>query len=183
VKKKHSISLLILLILVLASCAPLQPEQQSKELPLSEPVVSNPDDVSSPPLSDAPSQETNAEGTSIPPAESNLRDLTEKAKNDLVSQFGYAADQIKVLGARTVTWPDASLGCPQQDLQYAQVLTPGFWILLEADSKQYPYHTDQVNQLVLCMDDLSPNAEGTPLPLIPVKPDDIKDGDPLVPVN
>lgn len=175
--KKRWISLIIPLVFILASCASSQSTQQADETTSSEPVTANTEKVSS------PSQEDTANETPVPLAESALRDLTEKAKQDLASQFNYGMDQIKVATAKTVTWQDTSLGCPQQDMQYAQVLIPGFWILLEADSKQYPYHTDQESQVVLCLNDLSINAEGTPLPFIPVKPDDIKDGDPWVPVD
>jgi hypothetical protein len=171
------IALLVLLTLTLVGCASPQAVDQDKA------PVSNSQQTLPTPVPDSPIQADNTEIASVPSADSALRSLTEKAKNDLVSQFGVQRDQIKILGARTVTWPDASLGCPQQDMAYAEVLTPGYWILLEADSNQYPYHTDQANQLVLCLDDLSPRADMTPLPMIPVKPDDIKDGEPWVPVN
>jgi len=122
----------------------------------------------------------------LPPtqADASLQSLIEKAKADLVKQFAIRADQIQVVEARAVTWPDASLGCPQPDLAYAQVLTPGYLVLLEADGKQYPYHADQAEQLILCLRNVA--GAGTEMPLfppIPVNPTELKDGVPWVPVN
>jgi hypothetical protein len=110
--------------------------------------------------------------------------LIEKAKADLVQQFDIRADQIQVVDARAVTWPDTSLGCPQPAQAYAQVLTPGYWVLLEADSQKYPYHADQAEQLILCQNPSSNlETEMPSFPLIPVNPTEIKDGEPWVPVD
>jgi hypothetical protein len=59
-------------------------------------------------------------------------------------------DQIVTAKVEPATWPDASLGCPQPDMAYAQILTPGFLINLEVDGKQYPYHTDEGESIILC---------------------------------
>lgn len=50
--------------------------------------------------------------------------------------------EITVVSAEYTEWPDASLGNPQDGLAYAQVITPGFKILMEAGGQQYEYHTD-----------------------------------------
>lgn len=42
-----------------------------------------------------------------------------------------------------VEWSDASLGCPEPDLMYIQVITPGFRLAFEHESQSYEYHTDQ----------------------------------------
>lgn len=111
------------------------------------------------------------------------RELSEKAIADLSAYLSIDADQIQVVEAKTVEWPDASLGCPQPDTAYAQVVTPGYWILLEAQGQPYPYHTDQKSQIVLCQGSLSGTSLETPMPVIPVNPDEIKDGQPWVPVD
>jgi hypothetical protein len=66
-------------------------------------------------------------------------------------------------------------------MAYATVTTSGFWLLLEAEGTTYPYHTDEVEQVILCQIDISdPNA---PRPLIPIDPGNIKDGEPWMPVD
>ncbi len=50
-------------------------------------------------------------------------------------------EQITVVSAEAVVWPDASLGCPQPGMRYAQVPVDGALIQLEAAGRVYPYHT------------------------------------------
>jgi hypothetical protein len=72
-----------------------------------------------------------------------------------------------------VVWPDASIGCPQPGMAYAQVNKPGYWILLEALENQFQYHTDTEMQIILCQENN--------LPIFPVKPGNIQDGQPWMP--
>jgi hypothetical protein len=58
---------------------------------------------------------------------------------------------------------------------YAQTLTPGFLITLEAGGQQYFFHTDEKSTVVLCIEDN--------LPDFPLTPGQIQDGKPWMPVN
>ena len=69
---------------------------------------------------------------------------------DLVEQTGVSADKITLVSMEAVEWSDASLGCPQEGFMYAQVITPGYLIILETQGQQYKYHTDQTKNVVLC---------------------------------
>jgi hypothetical protein len=71
---------------------------------------------------------------------------------DLVKQTGIPADEITLISMEAVEWSDASLGCPQEGYMYAQVITPGYLIILEAQGQQYEYHTDQTTNVVLCQE-------------------------------
>jgi hypothetical protein len=59
---------------------------------------------------------------------------------DAAGQLGIAADAITVLSVEAVEWGDASLGCPEPGMMYAQVVTPGYRIVLEAGGQTYEYH-------------------------------------------
>ena len=73
------------------------------------------------------------------------------AIEDLAGQSGIAATgEITVQSVEPVEWHDASLGCPQEGMMYAQVITPGFLVILEAGGEQYEYHTNQRDTVVLC---------------------------------
>ena len=72
------------------------------------------------------------------------------AKADLAEQTGVPVDKIKLVSMEAVDWNDTSLGCPQEGFMYAQVITLGYLIVLEADGQQYEYHTDQTTNVVLC---------------------------------
>jgi len=75
------------------------------------------------------------------------------AKADLAERKGIEKEQIEVESVKPVEWPDASLGCPEPGMMYAQVITPGYQILLSHDGETYRYHTDaRGNRVVLCGD-------------------------------
>jgi hypothetical protein len=40
-------------------------------------------------------------------------------------------------------WSDASLGCPEPGKAYAQVITPGYRIVLRVGEKEYELHSDR----------------------------------------
>ena len=48
-----------------------------------------------------------------------------------------------------VEWPDACLGIAQRDVACAEVITPGYRIILEANGATYEYHTDGGSRAVL----------------------------------
>lgn len=74
---------------------------------------------------------------------------------DLAERLGIKADQVAVIAAESVEWRDASLGCPQPGMMYAQVITPGYLIVLEAGGTQYPYHAGRSGETAL----FCPNGE------------------------
>lgn len=71
---------------------------------------------------------------------------------DLIQQAGVAPEAITLVSIEAQEWPDASLGCPQEDYMYAQVITPGYKVILEADGTQYNYHTNSESTVVLCQE-------------------------------
>ena len=79
-----------------------------------------------------------------------MQRLVEQAKNDLATELSINSQDIDVLQAEFVTWPDSSVGCPQPGMQYLQVLTSGARILLEANNAIYAYHSGGNRPLVLC---------------------------------
>ncbi len=74
---------------------------------------------------------------------------TETARQDLSKRLGMSLEEIEVQSVKAVEWPDASLGCPQPGMMYAQVITPGYRILLKAGDETYEYHSDQ-KRAILC---------------------------------
>jgi len=83
----------------------------------------------------------------IPPPETAVPGATpapqssDPALADLAATLGIAPTTITVKVVEPVDWPDASLACPQPGMMYAQVITPGYRILLEVAGKSYEYHT------------------------------------------
>lgn len=56
--------------------------------------------------------------------------------------LGVAPEALRIIAVEAVNWPDAALGCPQPDMIYAAVITPGYRIVLETADGQVVVHTD-----------------------------------------
>ncbi len=90
-----------------------------------------------------------------------LKNLVDKAIADLAQRLAVSADEIVLLEATGVTWPDGSLGCPQEGMAYAQVLTPGYLIRLRSGDQEFEYHASRGTEVVYCENPMPP-VEGTP---------------------
>jgi hypothetical protein len=55
---------------------------------------------------------------------------------------GIAPDALHITAVEAVNWPDAALGCPQPDMIYAAVITPGYRVVLETADARFVVHTD-----------------------------------------
>ena len=76
---------------------------------------------------------------SVVPEYSPVVDL---AKKDLSERLNISIGDIKLVKEEAVDWPDTSLGYPEEGMMYAQVITPGFRIILKSQDKLYEYHSD-----------------------------------------
>jgi hypothetical protein len=83
-----------------------------------------------------------------PPAEA--KEAVRLARENLAQKLGLSPEAIRLVSVEAVEWRDTSLGCPQPGMMYAQVITPGFRVVLEAGGKKYDYHTDRGRFVVLC---------------------------------
>ncbi len=72
------------------------------------------------------------------------------AVKTLAKELGCAPDQVVVDEATSVTWRTSALGCPQPDMMYMQVLTPGFRVRLRYAGQEYVVHTDSGRRAVRC---------------------------------
>ena len=69
---------------------------------------------------------------------------------DLAGRLGIAETGIRVIAVEEVTWSDAGLGCPQPGMNYAQVVTDGMRVILEAKATFYDYRSGGLGDPVLC---------------------------------
>ena len=63
------------------------------------------------------------------------------ARDDLNDRFGITPVSVKLINLEKVDWGDSSLGNPEPEMMYAQVITPGFKMSLAGDGSTYLYHT------------------------------------------
>jgi hypothetical protein len=84
------------------------------------------------------------------PFDPSVEKIVTQARDDLVKQLSLNADQIEVVDVSSVTWPDASLGCPQPGMVYAQVMVDGVLIRFRANNQVYEYHGGGGRPATLC---------------------------------
>jgi hypothetical protein len=94
----------------------------------------------------APDISIESEVEAIPGSE----DALAAAVAHLTERTGVSESDIRLVSMEAVEWSDASLGCPQEGFMYAQVITPGYLIILEAQGQSYEYHSDKAANVVLC---------------------------------
>lgn len=83
---------------------------------------------------------------------------------DLAQRLSIPVEEVTVVEMREVTWPDAGIGCPQPGMNYAQVLTEGVLIRLEAGGQSYDYHGAAGRDPFLC--DRAAQAGSKPAPKV-----------------
>lgn len=72
----------------------------------------------------------------------------EAAKDNLSQKVGVQEDEIEEVSYERMQWPDACLGLAESGELCAQVITPGWEIVLAAEGQRYVYRTDDTGQLI-----------------------------------
>ena len=97
----------------------------------------------------------------------DVQALATRAREDLARRTGLRLEAIRLVSVESIKWPDASLGCPQPDQMYAQVITPGFRAVLKAAGQVYTYHADRRDRLILCKEEPISSGSTSPDPVEP----------------
>ena len=84
------------------------------------------------------------------PLDESAQKMVTLVTQHLAQQLAIPVDQIVVSNVQPVIWRDAGLGCPKPGVDYIQVETPGYNILLKAGGEPYAYHTDESKRFVQC---------------------------------
>jgi hypothetical protein len=179
---KNSTFLAIALLFVVAAlwitaCGPAA----TPAAPQAEATPTRPQTIERPVQGERPARETETPAPAVgnaggqppeltPPA--GARDIVRLAREDLAGRLGLAAGDIRLVSVEAVEWSDTSLGCPQPGMMYAQVITPGFRVMFQAQGRTYEYHTDTGQLVVLCEDGEEPVTVITegPMSLEPTVP-------------
>ena len=81
---------------------------------------------------------------------------------DLAKKIGAPESDVAGVVQEDVTWPDSCLGCVKTGETCAQVLTPGYRIVLRVRDATYEYHTNRGDRVRLCNQSLVPPGAPTP---------------------
>lgn len=91
------------------------------------------------------SQAESAEGSATP-----VPDTIAPLVEAIAAQLGVGPDDLQVVSVEPRDWPNSALGCPQPDMVYSEVITPGFAIVVEVGGEQIEFHTDGRDAVVRC---------------------------------
>ena len=94
-----------------------------------------------PTVTTQPPKETSETAPLVEVAEPHPSGPVAAAIADLATRLSVDQSAITLVSQEEVTWSDGSLGCPQPDMSYIQVLVNGSLIVLEVDGKTYEYHS------------------------------------------
>jgi hypothetical protein len=71
-------------------------------------------------------------------------------------------EQLTLVRADQITWPDGSLGCPQPGEMYTQSLVAGYWIVFRANNETFDFRVATNGSFHRCE---LPGAPGLPPPI------------------
>jgi hypothetical protein len=74
----------------------------------------------------------------------------ELAQAALARELSIQPNEVIFVQAVAVEWRDSSLGCAKPKQSYLQVITPGYRLTVQAQGKQYEYHTDMGKRAIRC---------------------------------
>ncbi len=178
-RTNHLILVITLLSLAVAGCGgSAAADEQSPERA----ATLDPQEISTEPpagtLPENPLQLAGTpEATNMTSNPQSVEKFIELARRDLGDRLTIEPDQISLIEAVEITWPNAALGCPSPGKVYASGLVSGYQVKLEVNKIAYDYHMDQNGQFVLC-----PNYDED-APLYPTTPGETQSVDPGVPIK
>lgn len=86
--------------------------------------------------------------------ESVPTEIATAARELLADETNVNEDNLTLISSESMSWSDASLGCPQEGMAYAQVVTPGYKLVFAVRDTSYAVHTNaDGSSLVLCNND------------------------------
>lgn len=72
-----------------------------------------------------------------------------RARRDLAKRLGIDEGEIIIAAASATTFTDASLGCPEPDVEYNERNLDGYVLTLRHGSRNFTYHTD-MDRVIPC---------------------------------
>ncbi|AIE74452.1 hypothetical protein D082_19240 [Synechocystis sp. PCC 6714] len=75
--------------------------------------------------------------------------IADKVLNDLAQSTGEPVSTFTIQSSENKTWPDSCLGLAQEGQMCAQVMIPGWRVVVESGSKKWIYRTNQNGRTIL----------------------------------
>lgn len=105
-------------------------------------------------LGNGSSEADNSLGTqlNVTPPSPELSALYSAVAMALSRETDVPVDEISLVSAAPMTWPNAGLGCPDPERMYAEVLVDGLLVKMQAGNRTFDVHTNGLQAFVLCRD-------------------------------
>ena len=132
--------------LLLAGCGPAAEDSPPAGTDADEPA---PDDEDEAPDEDAPDTD----------GDTDLDEAIALARADAADERGVAEEDLEVVRAEEVNWPDSARGCPEEGKMYTQAIVPGYLIVLSDGEEELHYHGGAGEAPFYCEDPQEPAAE------------------------
>ena len=92
---------------------------------------------------------TNEDGSIALLASDEVAEIGSLAAQALADELQISVDTVEVVSTEAVEWPDSCLGVNDPETMCAQVITPGYLVVLSVDGEQYEYHTNEDGSVML----------------------------------
>ncbi|MBX2996934.1 MAG: hypothetical protein KF893_00380 [Caldilineaceae bacterium] len=90
-------------------------------------------------------------------------------REQAAQDHGVDADAVEIISVETVEWPDACLGLAGPDEMCAQVITPGYRVVVAVDGEEYAYRTDLSGAVIRAEDGMAGNGSAEVEPAMVVR--------------
>jgi hypothetical protein len=80
--------------------------------------------------------------------------------NEAAKLANVSREELVIVRAEPVVWSDGSLGCPEPGMEYTQMLTNGYWVVINAAGQTYDFRVSRDGSFRLC----PPGRGHPPLP-------------------
>ena len=135
------VALAAAIALAVAACGGNDDEQRAAETAAATPATE----------AGAPAPQLSTPAT--PANESVPGGIETAARKLLADELAVGEADFKIDSSEGMGWSDASLGCPQEGMFYAQVITPGYRLVFSLAGTPYAVHTNSDgSHMVICGD-------------------------------
>lgn len=91
-------------------------------------------------------------------APADLDEFVSMALADAAEERGITEEEIEVVRAEEVEWPDGARGCPEEDELYTQAIVPGYLVVLDVEGEERHYHGAEGEAPFHCEDPQEPTG-------------------------
>jgi hypothetical protein len=106
------------------------------------PGAASPSPVASPTVAPTP-RAPDLPVATLPPVLEVPAGILASIQDEVSRLASVPVDQLTLVRAQQITWPDGSLGCPAPGEMYTQSLVSGYWIVFRANNETFDFRVTE----------------------------------------